>query len=307
MRTSSPISLHARALFLATLGAAASGCTAPPVPAPPAPPPAPRAPAPVAPTASTTPDAGEAPPAPAPRELGPREGAPGSTRGTIACGSKRCRAPEEVCAIVEGDLSWACVPSSRTKDLQSAVYWCDDGTDCPWGKTCCRSFASAAEAFVCTTRDFDCSIEVCEEGGARCPPGMACRDRVCQPANIPGAKCGAKRCGGAAPICRWEKGRGECVTGEQAQALMSEVMSGGDHALLRCTRNADCGAGFHCCTGGAMGAAVSFCTLNCDQANTMAYCDTVADCPKMPGLKVSCQKPGIDLPAWSKVCVGESP
>lgn len=298
-----PLALRVAAAAFAAFTALAIGCTAPP--AAPPPPPAPRA-API--TAS---DAGPAEDAagagapiaeaPPPRQLEPRLGAPGSTRGTIACGPKRCDASKEVCAVVAGP-SWACLPRDGQRDAASSVYDCDDGTDCPWGKTCCNSFASAATYYVCTTRDADCAIEVCEEGGARCPAGMVCRDHACRPAQIPGARCGpGKVCGGATPLCHWNNGKGECVAGDRAGQLFDE-----GHAILRCTQNADCGAGYHCCTSMVYGPRESFCGFRCDLANAMQYCTTDADCPTiMPGAKSKCRKPEADLPSWSKLCVVE--
>ncbi|MFT3770252.1 MAG: hypothetical protein QM820_32895 [Minicystis sp.] len=301
-----------RCLATALLLLIAAACsTPPPAPSTPAPTPTPAptsapadAAAPTLASTSAAPAAAGAPTptaAPAPQELAPRTGAAGNTRGFIACGKLRCDAAKEVCAIVDGP-AWACIPQAQ-KEKASAFYECDDGTDCPWGKTCCRSFASAAEYYVCTTRDNDCSVEVCAEGGARCPAGQTCQQGFCAPARPALPTCGRRAaCSADKPICAWQQGKGECVSRERAAELSEKSLSGAPMAFLRCTQNSDCGAGFHCCTGGAMGWQESFCSLRCDLMNTRQYCDSDADCPKLPGMKLTCQKPDGDLPAWSKLC-----
>jgi hypothetical protein len=77
---------------------------------------------------------------------------------------------------------------------------------------------------------------------------------------------------------------------------------GASVAVLRCTRNKDCGAGMNCCTGMALGPSESFCSLSCDLANSMKYCTTDADCPTLGPILLRCLKPGADLPRWSKLC-----
>jgi hypothetical protein len=187
------------------------------------------------------------------------------------------------------------------------MYECDDGTDCPPGKTCCEAFSSDAQAFVCTTRDLGCSVEVCAEGGARCPDGQRCKSGVCAPARDPVAACGrGVTCSVEKPVCVWKQGKGECVSASREVELEQDLRAGGpDFALLRCTQNADCGAGFHCCTGGAFGASLTYCTLNCDAMNTSQFCATTADCPKLPGSPLKCLGGIPGLPAWSKLCSSE--
>lgn len=275
-------------------------CTAPPPP-PPAPPPPPSA-APTDSAAPPEPPPSPEPPPPAPPPLGPREGAAGSTRGTIACGvEKRCDATKEKCAIVKGP-AWACLPrDDETTELAGGFYQCDDGTDCPAGKTCCQSFASAAEYYHCTTRDYDCSVEVCQPGGARCPAGQLCERGVCAPAKIPGPRCsGTTHCTGKTPLCAVKKGASRCISIDEANE--QRAVPGSDVAILRCTQNADCGTGYHCCTGATSGEQESYCSLNCDMMNTRQFCDRDADC-KLPGFALECLRPDdTTLPAWVKVC-----
>jgi hypothetical protein len=235
--------------------------------------------------------------------LPPRNLAAGSTRGTIACGQQRCDATREKCVSRRGP-AWACVPRDAEEQDFNDIFECDDGTDCPPGKTCCQSFASAITAYVCATRreGDDCRVEVCEPGGARCPAGQSCVGRYCAPDNVPGPKCGDGSCTGAKPLCIWSEGKGRCASGEEALEAEKKRDQGASVAVLRCTRNKDCAAGMICCTGMALGPSESFCSLNCDLANSMKYCATDADCPALGSTHLRCLKPDVDLPPWSKLC-----
>jgi hypothetical protein len=249
-----------------------------------------------------------------PRELPPRVPSIENTVHSIACGAKRCVAGEEACTIVDSKSpsaapSWACVPLAKAQAAGGAIFECDDGTDCAPGKTCCSDFSSDAAGFACTTRDIGCRVEVCAPGGARCPAGMACRDGECAPEKVPGPKCGKTICTGKTPICHWD-GKGECVSAERARELSETRSTQVSVTLLKCTQNADCGATYHCCTGGAMGTSESFCALHCDLMNTVQYCSSDADCPTLHPVggkpyKMRCRAlPG--LPPWSKGC-GDDP
>jgi hypothetical protein len=238
--------------------------------------------------------------------------APGSTKGTIACGEKRCAAGKEVCTFVDRTRVWACVPPGSPRDGMSNLYECDDGSDCAAGKTCCRSFASAEESFFCVDRkDPSCNGEVCVSGGdgAECPKGRSCKDDECLVTSIPGATCqGGARCPADKPVCKWEKGKGQCVSSKEAGELSSLTSAGpeeGGISLLMCTKTADCGAGNHCCTGFGAGPRQAFCAYHCDTINTMQYCDSSAECPEIMGAKTTCR--AIDgfewaLPKWAKAC-----
>jgi hypothetical protein len=287
----------AASAILATFAACS---TPPPVPSTPALPQRASANAPEASTDAGAPDAA----APTPPPLIPRTAIAGNTRGSIACGDRRCDASREICAMVAGP-AWACVPRGGP-GTGSASYECDDGTDCPQGKTCCQDFSSDAEYYVCTTRNVGCSVEVCVEGGARCPPGQLCKRGVCAPEKDPLPKCGSGvTCSVEKPVCVWKQGKGECVSAPREIELEQDLKPGSEFALLRCTQNADCGSGFHCCTAGSFGASLTYCALNCDAMSTAQFCVTDADCPKLPGATLKCLGGIPGLPAWSKLCSSE--
>lgn len=125
-----------RCLAAALILLIAAACSTPPPPAPSVPGPATAtlasasagagAAVPSASSSATPIDAGASDAAP--KELAPRTGAAGNTRGFIACGKLRCDAAKEVCAIVDGP-AWACLPQNQ-REKASAFYECDDGTDC---------------------------------------------------------------------------------------------------------------------------------------------------------------------------------
>jgi len=244
----------------------------------------------------------------APPDLGPRGGAPGSTRGTIACGESRCIAGKEACIanLVAG--KWICVPSSDP--LQDGGYRCDDGLDCPLGETCCESFASSSTWAVCTNRNRDCAIELCEPGGARCPAGQTCRNGYCHVAAR--ASCGNRVCGADKPLCLWGK-NATCGNDDDRSRIDAAHADGGATdvtGVYVCTKRADCGTQM-CCTG-ALGPDRTFCSNQCDLANNQIVCDRDTDCASLnaaycPGASCAkCTKPDEErrsaLPPWMKFC-----
>jgi hypothetical protein len=248
------------------------------------------------------------PSSPPPPEIGPRRGAPGSTRGTIACGESRCVAGKESCIANAVAGKWICVPSSDP--LQDGGYRCDDGTDCPQGETCCMSFASASTLVACTTRNRDCPAEMCEEGGARCPAGQTCRDGLCRVASR--ASCGKQVCSLEKPLCIWGKDA-KCGDGADAERIETAKADGGaadDTGIYASTKRTDCRTQM-CCTG-ALGPDRTFCANQCDLANNQIVCDRDTDCASVNAAYCSgascakCRKPEAErssgLPPWMKFC-----
>jgi hypothetical protein len=194
----------------------------------------------------STPDAWEPPP--------PREGAPGSTRGTISCGTQRCVAPGEVCKLDEAAKLWRCEPAPPRPDHIDRYDYafphveCDDGTDCPQGETCCLLWhGHAAEHASCVERavvPHVCRAELCLEGGARCPPGRSCAEGVCEAPDGPATCSGKRRCPKEAPVCvksTTAPGGFECAAkGSAAYA----AVRGDDR--YECTRQSDCNLGETC-------------------------------------------------------------
>lgn len=212
-----------------------------PVPSAQAPPPTPFA------EASIAPDAG-APP----REYPKRTGTPGSTRGTIACGEVRCKAPGEMCLWDEDAFTWSCKPAPKLgPDEPAPGMMCDDGTDCPQGETCCEEWLTmGSRSSACVPRaqvNGRCSDELCVEGGARCPPGRTCKLRpgedsgVCEAEKGPATCAGKKRCPASAPIC---------VNGPHGLACVAhgtpELAAAPSDRRWECTRQSDCNAGDTC-------------------------------------------------------------
>jgi hypothetical protein len=179
-------------------------------------------------------------------------GAPGSTRGTIACGKTRCKAPGEMCFWDEDAFTWTCKPAPRlAPDEPSPGMMCDDGTDCPQGQTCCEEWATmGSRSSTCVPRaqvNARCSDELCLEDGARCPPGRTCKVRpgeeegVCEAEKGPATCAGKKRCPASAPIC---------VDGPHGLACVAkgtpEFDAAPSNRRWECTRQSDCNAGDTC-------------------------------------------------------------
>ncbi len=245
-------------------------------------------------------EASPTPPVPEPPSEEARVRAKANTRGAIACGSAQCVPGREVC-IAASD--WQCVGSDATHDAET-IHACDDGTDCPNGQTCCVSFASAVYSQVCSARrgpGHDCRLEVCAEGGARCPRGQVCTDSVCR-APDRAATCGAAgRCPTTRPLCLWSETNTLCTSYEAFDA----EQTGGQQALLTCTRPSDCGPGTQCCTNALWNA--TQCLTNCDSANNLELCTTAADCTTFAGAsrkggQCLAHADATSLPPWLKFC-----
>jgi hypothetical protein len=112
-------------------------------------------------------------------ERPPRNAAPGSTKGTIACGTVRCTLGQA--CIWEADTTriggndesrWRCVPLGTSQAevervFQADHYLCDDSSDCGPRGACCFGFATGSENASCTPREgprSECRNELCVEG-----------------------------------------------------------------------------------------------------------------------------------------------
>jgi hypothetical protein len=194
---------------------------------------------------------------------------------------------------------------------------CDDGTDCPFGETCCFSFASALSARVCTKRrgpENDCRVEVCAEGGARCPKGQVCDHSVCRSpsaaatcrqASVLGPSPNKKnwRCPAEHPICSSSPANTQCMSLDEHEAKLA---SGEERTSLLCTVPNDCGPESRCCTNGVWTG--TQCLTNCDASNNGEICASDADCTSLGGkpAKGKCGPADVKtLPPWLKVCIFE--
>jgi hypothetical protein len=191
----------------------------------------------------------------------PRSGAPGSTKGTVACGEVRCKAPGEKCGWDEGKRAWACesMKSSpeESADPERPLYACDDGTDCPAGETCCVEWGNRSfGAHTCVARRnvlSQCMVEVCLPDGARCPKGRTCVvastmfsgdtavEGTCNAPKGTATCAEKKKCPADQPICvSTDKGL-QCVA-EGSAAYKSAPA----HKRFECTLQSDCNAGQSC-------------------------------------------------------------
>ncbi|MGC4094585.1 MAG: hypothetical protein QM756_43050 [Polyangiaceae bacterium] len=314
--------LRAHAVVLmACFGLACSGAQRPPDPAP-------QPPASASQPVSVLTSVGGSPTlplAPEPTAAGPvaarptepeRRSAPGSTRGTIACGEQRCAAGKEVCVFEsEQRKAFICVPvKSPQVERASETYACDDGTDCAQGETCCRLPSSWGEAYRCVRRaevGNTCAWEVCEDGGAACPKGLDCRQQFCT--REVRAECGParKRCPAERPLCLYTAHESKCVNAEEAETAAADFMSlplEEAAGVFTCSRASDCGGGRKCCATDA--GRRTFCAPTCDTGNGMRVCTSVADCTEIRALcgkdpecngALRCRTLAV-APPWIKMC-----
>lgn len=186
------------------------------------------------------------------RERPPRTGVAGSTRGTIACGNVRCTPPAEVCTWDEPSFAWTCRAADKvTADYGVMRYACDDGLDCPDGETCCVPFDySSRGTTACVPRaevSYTCSLEMCMEGGAKCPPGGKCNasggdEGMCVFEKGPATCAGKKPCPADKPICIMKDDKSlECV--KDGSDAFNAVPS---TRRWQCTRAEDCHGGESC-------------------------------------------------------------
>jgi hypothetical protein len=200
-----------------------------------------------------------------------REGAAGSTIGTIACGTTRCRSGSEVCTM--SGSSWICVPSASKAN---GYYACDDASDCKAPLTCCVSFASAEEIYDCAEASADCAALPCAEpDGTTCPKGLRCEGGVCM-ADWRATCADSKQCPKDAPYCAWSS-EPACI--RDSSALSSLGDEGSTVAgLYQCTKPSDCGGLHECCTSMVYAEKATLCSHACDVANSALVCERDADC-----------------------------
>jgi hypothetical protein len=192
---------------------------------------------------------------PADRPRPERTGIGGSTRGTVACGSKRCAAPAEGCAWSDAAHDWRCqapdAPIDDDSDVGPTFVACDDGTDCAQGQTCCNLWGQHFSASTaCVARadvNATCASEICIEGGAQCPAGRTCQGAtatvagVCDAPSGPATCGGRRRCPASAPICAMLPAGPTCVARDSAP-----WRSVPGRLRFECTLQSDCHAGDTC-------------------------------------------------------------
>ncbi len=214
----------------------------------------------------------------------PREAAPGSTRGTIACGATRCQAPSESCVFEPTGNRWKCAPSSydpKVADSVAVGYVCDDGLDCPTGYTCCARWNTGnGELTACVARDdvfAQCREEVCTRDGAQCPAGSTCVESTpgagtCQPPKGPATCAHRKRCPTDKPICALGSAGPICVASGSPEW---RAIAGSNR--FECTLQTDCQGGDTCSYG--FGEAELELASYCSKYN-MGYMGTLVCDPK---------------------------
>lgn len=234
-------------------------------------------------------------PPPAATAASPRPAAPAERAGTparVTCGELLCDVASQVCDTLEQ----RCVGLAEA--LPPSRAHCDELADCPRGQRCCEETTEGGTIVACKP---ECpGQERCVKGG-ECGSGVTCAqsswsaaDYECVSASD--KQCGGVRCGGASPICRWDRTTktGTCAAGRSADAQEN----------FECFHSADC-HGAKCC----YGPAGAYCSAKCSELD-WALCATTAECPKeafdpassMRGALRGCE-PTDAVPPAAKECV----
>ncbi len=235
----------------------------------------------------------------------PRTGAPGTTKGTISCGSLRCDATTHHCDWDGKKGHWACVSQNESPAFDSFdetrpnLARCDDASDCASAERCCRLDPTGLGRQCLPRSEVDlCAREVCLEGGTPCAGGTCDRspsdtewsdengiEGVCR-APAGRATCANKvRCTLAQPVCAqiWkQEAPPRCVSSKADMMVMGSVLR------FSCTRQGDCNGEDSCMFG--MRAQSAFCGRWQRDSGNALVCDPAArclDCRPMPNYNVS--------------------
>ena len=251
---------------------------------------------------------------------GPRTGAPGSTKGTISCGTARCDASTHECDWDVDNRQWSCVRQQKGGQAGPYLANCDDASDCAASEACCLNTFQPASTHLCMPRAHEfCRMEVCQEGGAPCPRGTTCdRSRsvdllndengiegVCR-APASRATCANKeRCPQEKPVCVMARKSNEPPT---CEAETSELVLSFRAPAFGCTRQGDCKAGESCMFGARSQSAFcgkwkrdSFNALVCDPGGTVPRLPTETELKSVCAADADCRKrlrcwPRVELP-----------
>jgi hypothetical protein len=169
--------------------------------------------------------------------------------------------------------------------------------DCPAGLSCCIAAEITHCAAECEEHEA-CVLErptTCH-AGSKCVASSSRSGGSCVVAS-PGARCGATRCSGAKPACRYDlkKRRGECIA-LTPEGNWPDGSMKADVALMQCGGPSDC-AGERCCTGGPL--VMTECSGMC--MSGIDVCETVQDCPYFLGPPTGCTA-DAGGPAFLKTC-----
>lgn len=249
------------------------------------------------------------------------ERAPGAAAGRIRCGSATCSAQTQVCCADANGNGLRCESRSadpnqpECKDDELAKY-CDDRSDCGHDAVCCRTYdcsGGCPPKLECERSR--CEVEMAEAclGPGGCSAEFECRISAdsehgyCALAR-PGVDCGAARCAGDRPVCRWDGAArgGTCIAGVPQE--LGEPND--DVAYLACASAKDC-AGYTCGKMADMPYRVYQCAAPGFAGDRFSpiLCARIEDCPKHWGREATGCEPAPDgvAPAFLRVCAYPEP
>jgi hypothetical protein len=219
----------------------------------------------------------------------------------FACGSNTPRAkPGEAVATSTAAANSVAAPQPASTEVE-----CLNSEDCSEDLRCCAAEVAGTGLNRCAV---ECeAAEACTPGHkktchreARCEPNSSTRSGGYCAVASPSVVCGAQRCSGNTPGCRYDRktGKGECVALSPGGGWPDDPAHpmSADLALLRCASPDDC-AGERCCTGGPL--PMTQCTGMC--MSGIDVCDTVQDCPHFIGPPTGCEA-DPEGPPFLKTC-----
>jgi len=164
----------------------------------------------------------------------------------------------------------ACKPADAT-GAAPLPRTCATTSQCAGAEKCCTFFGEGSPS--CRADPKECPLEACVDD-ASCPSGQSCEGGACRVAAR--ATCGDKRCS-KDQGCVLGKGVARCVgTRDKVSSASYEnpVLPG----RYGCTQPSDCGEGYSCCSGGALGTLTAACQVTCDASNNATVCRSDNDC-----------------------------
>ena len=221
----------------------------------------------------------------------PRTGAPGTTKGTISCGTARCDASTHDCEWDVDKRQWACVPEGKGGQVSLHHANCDDASDCAVSEVCCIHTLQPTARFCMPRGAEECAEELCQEGGSPCPRGTTCdralgARRLNDESGIEGvcrapadrATCADNvRCPAEKPVCVLASKPSEPPTCEPET---SELVLSVNASVFRCTRQADCKPEESCMFGARSQSA--FCGRWQRGSFNALVCDPGGKVPRLP-------------------------
>jgi hypothetical protein len=110
----------------------------------------------------------------------PDGAAPGSTKGSVACGATPCALgpPNDYSCCLT--VTAFCAPAVGCLVIPGIPMSCDDAADCPPGSVCCYTLSTSGIGSTCAPSCDAQSDQLCRTDG-ECPLGTTCKTHAQNP------------------------------------------------------------------------------------------------------------------------------